>query len=408
MKSKTLALFLFCGAVLCAFAQDAIKPAADGYITAIPSKANFDVDGLHIQTTQSTEYIQRVVTKDSQSDTTDATLANHLQVGQQVQIFGKKDSSGIVHAAQVILLNNPTNSVHGFGVIQAVYADSNGSVFEADGYRIETEPTAKISYGAHVQKSAGAAPGQWLAYSGKWDSHGHIEATEIKISEFSLSSRDKRMRKAGKNATLPPSAEDSKLQVKVSAIGNKLVPKFQKNLPADDPQKINFQFIVADKDLLYVPLALQDGKIIVPKSVVGLLQNDDQIAAVLANGIAQVLEWQFPHYDGVQLSGKGMAQALAVGFFAPMPVVLFAPIPYDAMIDWSAPLSDSGKEKARVALSLLQDAGYDITQAPVAWQRIGEQYPEKRKLNGMPQQSVYLIRMIAREYTFPTGYTSAQ
>ncbi len=397
VKSKILVSFLFCGVVLCAHAQDAIKPAIDGYVTSITSAGNFDVNGLHVVAEPHAQFVLRVISKEEQSDTIDESLAGKLQVGDAAQIYGKADSAGVFHAAQVILPQTPPTPIQGTAVIQLVNPSATDMILEADGYQIIVNSTTKISYGAHIQKGD-IAPGMWVHYIGSWDAQGRIHANEAKVTQFALTSRDKKLRKVHVGDNITSAKVDAKLQERIQKVGEKLIPVFQKNLAATDPQKINFQFFVCDMDLLHVPEALQSGTIVLSKRVVGFLQNDDQIAAVLANGMAQILEWQYPYYDGVQLSGKGQAQALAVGFFAPLPIAALAPIPYDSTINWNTPLSPSGKEKARVALSLMHDAGFDIRQAPAAWQHIGAQYPKPSKSKALPQPSIYMIRILAKEY----------
>lgn len=406
MLTRHFIALLVCGAALCAVAQDVPKPAIDGYVTAIASKGNFDVNGLLVATDTQTQYASREISKGVQRTVIDPDMVDQLRIGQAVQVFGKTDSSGVTHAKQVIFPQTPAVPIQGLGVVQGVDQKATDTILEADGYRIVITPQTDISYGPHVAKNAAIVPGLWVKYSGGWNAQGQIVASKIKITQFVLGPHEKRLIKLAQHAKIQPEMIDAQFQDRVRKIGDRLVPGFQKSMAPSDPQKINFQFLIFKKDLMYVPETLQDGRIVLPKTIVGMLQNDDQIAAVLANGIAQALEWQVPHYDGVQLSGKGHAQAFAVAFFAPTPV-LFMPIHYDTTINWDTPLSVTGKEKARVALSLMQKAGYDIRQAPVAWQLIGAQYPHKTQSRALPALSIYQIRMLAKEYALPGNQVSA-
>lgn len=397
MKRFFFLLCLFAlSAALYSPAQDVPQPTVDGYITAITSKTAFDVNGQPVTTTPQTTYAKRVITKDEQSDDVDPSLAGSLALGEQIQVFGDKHGKQIV-AMQIFIEQHPDETVSGSAVIQGITGVAPNMTLEADGYQIAITPKTNVSYGSHLSKGTALSPGMWVEYSGKWNSQGSILADRAKFSEFSLTSHFKRMQKLGAKTTLPEGSDPKTLE-RVQKIGTRLVPSFQKNLPADDPQKINFQFGISDKDILYIPASFQNGYIVLCKHAVDLLQNDDQVAAVLANGMAQLLEWQMPHYDGVQLSGKGQTQALAMAFFAPPIINMLAPIPYDMTINWNAPLSVTGKQKERVALSLMRDAGYDIHQAPIAWQQIGSQYPKKSNTPLMPQRSIYAIHIIAEEY----------
>jgi hypothetical protein len=422
MKRFLFALsLLVLSSALSALAQDAPKPAIVGYITAITSKTAFDVNGWHVVTTPQTEYTHRAITKEGQTDTTDLAFAGKFQLGDSVQIFGSKNSSEAISAAKVLLIQKAAKPVHGTAVIQSVQQNSSATILEADGYRISIAPDTCIEYGAHLRKGTSISPGMWVQYAGKLDSRGGILADCVKISKFSLTSLRRKLQQFGSKVWSIPKPEehvrvskeiqsmcssDTKTtEDRVQKIGMRLIPVFQKNLAAENPQKINFQFCLLDDDYLFIPIATQDGHIGLSKHVVDMLQNDDQVAAVLANGVAQVLEWQRPRYDEVQLSGEGQAETFLVGLLVPAIINVFQPSSYDATtnseeatINWNNALSAAGKQKARVALSLMQDAGYDVHQAPIAWQRIGAQYPKKSTTKLIPQESIYLVRVIAREY----------
>jgi len=422
MKRFFSILCLFAlSAALNAPAQDAPKPTVDGYITAITSQTAFDVNGLPVVTTPQTEFIRRVVTKEGQTDTTNPEFAGKFRLGDSVQIFGSKDSTGSISAMKFILIiQNTVEQVHGKAVIQGVQQNSTETILEADGYRISITPNTVNQHGKHLRSETSISPGMWVKYSGKLDIHGEIHADRAKISEFSLTSLDKRLQQLG--ATASPSLHQAMLACGVKAmqylvssdakttegrvqkIGMRLIPVFQKNLAAGNPQKINFQFCLLDDDYLFIPIAFQDGHIALSKHVVNLLQNDDQVAAVLADGMAQILEWRMPYFNEIRLSaGKEMFHTM---FTVPSIIDALEPSSFDATthskdltINWNIPPSAVGEQKERVALSLMQDAGYDIHQAPIAWQRIGSQYPKKSNTPFMPQKSIYQVGVIAREYS---------
>ena len=89
----------------------------------------------------------------------------------------------------------------------------------------------------------------------------------------------------------------------------------------------------------------QVGIILVPHQVVERLQNDSQLATVLADGMARALERQQYRTQGerkVAWLVGGMSSEMAIR-------------------------TEEKEQSGRVSLALLHDAGYDIDQAPVAW-----------------------------------------
>ncbi len=79
------------------------------------------------------------------------------------------------------------------------------------------------------------------------------------------------------------------MQARVDAIGATLVAKYQRDLPDADETKINFRFQLIDNKKWHDAVALPSGIILIPHQVVERLQNDSQLATVLADNIATVL-----------------------------------------------------------------------------------------------------------------------
>ncbi len=393
-------------------AQDVPTPTVDGYITAITSKTEFDVNGQHVITTPQTEYIQRTVLKQQETDTTDPNIAGSIKVGDNVQVFSKSTHKHPILATQVVLQQKSGDPVSGVAVIQKIIKNAPDMILEADGYRISIPPKTNIHYGAHLSKNTVLSPGMWIEYSGNWSPDGAVIASHAKFTQFSLTSRYKKILAAHNSAVIFQENTDSTTTKRVQQIGMRLVPAYQKNLAANDPQKINFQFDVAISNVangyrLPIPVAMQNGHITLPRQSVERLQNDDQIAAVLANGIAKILEWQDPNSDAPQASNKGRAEAAAMGFLAG-PIITMAAVEggmrVDSEMNGTTILSKSAQQRARVGLSLVHDAGYDIMQAPRAWQLLSAKDAKQSASTAVPQPtavpqlSVYLWEIISREY----------
>ena len=52
------------------------------------------------------------------------------------------------------------------------------------------------------------------------------------------------------------------------AVGEKLIPAFQRDLPDSDPAKIHFRFQLVDSKKLHAALAAPNGIILIPHQVV--------------------------------------------------------------------------------------------------------------------------------------------
>ena len=79
------------------------------------------------------------------------------------------------------------------------------------------------------------------------------------------------------------------VQEYVQALGMSLVPKWQRDLPAGDPQKIPFHFYLVDKRAPNA-FALANGTVVVHSGMLALLENEAQLAAVLGHEIAHAIQ----------------------------------------------------------------------------------------------------------------------
>jgi hypothetical protein len=144
-------------------------------------------------------------------------------------------------------------------------------------------------------------------------------------------------------------------------------PAFQRALPAGDPTRINFRFQLIDEKHLRDAWNLPSGVILVPYQVVERMQNDSQLATVLADNIAEAYEKdhlrliparRIATTEEVASTATGL---FVIGFLPSIAVDVAAGKHLSHQIDLQ--FTQSG----RVSLFLLRDAGFDITQAPLAW-----------------------------------------
>ncbi len=111
--------------------------------------------------------------------------------------------------------------------------------------------------------------------------------------------------------------------------------------------------------------------LLVPRKVVERLPDDSQLATVLADHIANSMEKEA--YRQQAIRRKTMAVEIAGGVASALtPLSLVSGLAgTGALMDASGKnaslLTEAEEQSGRVALGLMYDAGYDITQAPEAW-----------------------------------------
>ena len=177
-----------------------------------------------------------------------------------------------------------------------------------------------------------------------------------------------------------PPYRNAEMQARIEKIGNRLVPTYQRALADSDPAKIDFRFQLIDTKLFRDALGLPGGTVLVPHQVVERLQNDSQLAAVLADGIARALERQQYRTDRKIMT----ANALAMG-------AAFVPVAGLFMADAGANIRTIAMEQRdRVSLVLMHDASYDVDEAPTAWWLLASGKPKPLSKIIEPERAIYL------------------
>jgi len=187
------------------------------------------------------------------------------------------------------------------------------------------------------------------------------------------------------------------MHARVSAIGAKLIPKYQRELPDGDEDKINFRFHLVDLDGVHDALTLPSGIILVPHQVVERMQNDSQLATVLADNIASGLEKQFFQImpGGCVVPSLYLA-GLVGSAFVPRPG---ASVPALLAVGGEDKLMVHNMEQSgRVSLMLLHDAGYEIDEAPVAWWLLASRKPKGLEETSMPPRAEYLYKVLGENW----------
>jgi hypothetical protein len=162
------------------------------------------------------------------------------------------------------------------------------------------------------------------------------------------------------------------LQERVERIGMRLVPEFQKELAPDIPSRIPFRFYAVADDKVRSVFACNLGLVLVPQNVVERLQNDDQLAAVLADGVAFNLQGQLATLSPLDFAAAGSDVVAAIPALFPAGYIAGDVVAGLVGHEMEVRLE---RKIARIALQLVADADYDPWQAPEAWRLLDSKDP---------------------------------
>ena len=197
----------------------------------------------------------------------------------------------------------------------------------------------------------------------------------------------------GRWHTLPA---DQPLQQRLHRIGMALVPAYQKALAEDDPSKIHFRFFAVDNNKERGAVCLLDGEVLVSTQIIERLSNDDELAAVVADGVACNLQRQAARTVVAMRTELGIDLALDIaGAFIPGVGLARMGVGVNRNNEEEA----MEEERLRLALALMQDAGYDPWQAPEAWRFLEpRKLPAKLASLKYPDSSCYQIGVLNLQY----------
>jgi hypothetical protein len=427
---RLLAAFVFAVLAVPLLAQTYFP--IEGYISAVHPPGDFEVNGRRFDVTSNTDF--GFIGQDTASIA--SPLRHALRVGVYVQVAGSEPGALQPIRATVVMVRDDANQkLTGAGVITRIVS-TDPAIFEADGYLVRIVPSTDVEFLGGVGSFADVSTNTWLHFSGKWGKDGAVNAAKAqfiapKPTQFKavkgLEIVPVKTRVAGANSnstasgaivapemkadgadleqdeqikiglgrwhTLPA---DQPLQQRVHRIGMALVPAYQRAMADDDPSKIHFRFFAVDDKGLRGANCLLDGAILVSTQTAERLSKDDQLAAVIADGIACNLQRQSARR--VMDMRKELGIAIAVD-------VAGAFVPGVGLAAWGARGASSNdedvmqEERLRVALALMSDASFDPWQAPEAW-RLAE--PKKVPANPAslpyPETSCYQLGILNLQY----------
>lgn len=405
-------------------ATQAPKVILEGYVSATRLPGGFDVNGQPVIVKSTTNY-QWNENKDAASQ---PAASSDVTPGVWVEVMGTKGASGL-QADTVSLRERRDRTINGFGLIDKVIADGPEPVYRLDGYRVRVAASTRTTFSGGLSTLADIRPNSWAKYEGKFDKNGVLIASqlafypgkagkksnprplrqEVVVSGQNLLDSDGQFHSIHTKYRLEQmngicgwhmTPADQALQNRVAQIGARLVPAFQKQLADDERAKIPFRFYVVDEPLSRSEFGCSPGIVLVPKQVVDRLKSDDQLAAVLADGISTYLEWQSArlvaeYYTivGVELAGELVASPVPWAFFSA-----------EGSADAAAHLVKRHLEEqcGRISLGLMADAGYDPWQAPEAWRLLApRKLPTDPSHLKYPGRAGYQLAILNLMYSKP-------
>ncbi len=301
-------------------------------------------------------------------------------------------------------------------------------VFRADGYVIRLAADTDLHFSGGLTTIVEIGPGTWVHYEGRHNNSGELIATRVGFNKPKLHKSKRDPASVAQITTFPPGSiidfdgsfntnrakkkpEDTpgglcgwypvldvpSVQEHVRRIGENLIPKFQHELPDDSPEKIPYRFYVVEEKEIRSDLSCYEGLVLIPANVINRLQNEDQLAAVIADGVAASLQRQQARV-AVDLGVAGaveMAAQLALNAAGGAGAAVFIP---GAMVKHEI-LRKMEDQRGRVALGLMADAGYDPWQAPETWRLLEPKQPPK-DLSRLkyPDRAGYQLEILGMQY----------
>jgi hypothetical protein len=226
--------------------------------------------------------------------------------------------------------------------------------------------------------------GMAMTYEGKRDRQtGKILAERIECSTNDLEDGEARMWKSLKTSVKPALGlkpgelkidqvgkfkllPDQEVQAYVDALGRRLIPAFQRDLPADDPRRIPFQFhVVLDEQVN--AFATPNGIVVINSGLIEMLDNEAQLAAVVGHEIAHATHehsWRQQQYHKKKRIGIALAGALASAYGMPN-LADIATMVNGAIVNGHQRQLENQSD--RIGLQYMIAAGYDPRHAPAVW-----------------------------------------
>jgi hypothetical protein len=380
-----------------------------GFVTDVKSPTVFEIDDYKVTRDRSLA-LDISTQEDDKSET--AFKLEDIRVGTELEVKGEYDeSSGELKAKSIKVLFEDARKLSRTALLEQLPSlTKKGSGWEgeirADGQRISVSPETSLTIkpnkserenspdkkNKEEEENSESAPltsldalnlDTFVRYEGTQEPDGSINAHKIEFRHGELEPGEAKLWQRLEPKVKEPDyssfapgelkmhwkkyriVPDREAQDYIAKLGENLVPAHQKDLPANDPLKIPFRFyLVQDKS--FNAAAYPNGVVIVHSSVFDFLQNEAQLAFVLAHEISHAVEkhqWQALHYHRAELTALRAGGAL-IPFGGGLVTGLAA-----SGIQNQFARSLEGQAD-RVGLEWMLAAGYDIREAPASWKAV--------------------------------------
>lgn len=385
------------------------EPALDGFVTGPGTADRFQVNGSDVVCVP-----LRTLTSHQQGATLHGSRdCPQHRLGEHLLVYGSINK-GTVEAEDITVVTPVDVPVEGAALTDMVVSrTSKEIVVRADGFLLEITPDTKLTYDSSLTPGfAGFQTNQWIAYRGIAYPDGTVMVQKASLGPNIITDEEDKLRKqaefdpamvsdvdrqsltskffTGMDLTRIPAYNDPGQQARVTELGNRLIPSYQRALPVGDPSKIAFRFQLVE-DTRFAYYALPSGIILLSHSVAAL-DNDDQLAAVVATAIADVLQKQ-------ELRADAMKRKLLVADFVGDAAGLFVPGLSSATTITAQRTNQRLQhrlleQRSRESLCLLHDADFDLHEAPVAFWQMGQKKGKTLAETPMPEHARYLYQLL--------------
>ncbi len=395
--------------------QTSEYPALDGFVTRVAA-GGMDVNGVHLLFTPASLSGTNV-----KGGVQFFKVIPTVYLGEPAKVFGKADRKRDAVKVDRLILTLPASvEVAGEAMIDLLpdvtpatpaTAGQPDRLLRADGRLLLLTPASNVVFAPPLAASTPLATNLWIRYRGEQRPDGKVLVREAEIRPNIVAAYEDKLRKQveydpaavdadahqnlarlyffGVDPKRIPPWPDAAMQERVSRLGQRLIPAYQRALLATDPTRINFRFGVINEEDAKDAITLPNGIILIPHQVVERLENDDQLATVLADNIACALEKQTLRVTPIhqRMAAAGVV-ADGASIFVPG-LGLAGAAAYTGVARHL--LTMQQQQSGRASLSYLVDAGFDLTQAPVAWWRLGTKPDKPLAKQGLPPRAAYLF-----------------
>jgi hypothetical protein len=407
-----------------------------GYVTAVHSPTSFEIEDHRITRDATLALELEAGEFDEKGD----FRADDIRVGTLVEVVGEADAaSGEFRAKSLKVILDEYGKIERTALIEWTpalerTADGWQGTFFADGQWIVVDsgtkvlfkpnkaerkalekqkkqarvrPAGKEAGGDEDEDDGGPAvtldslqqvgPNTFLTYEGVRRPDYKIQARRVEFTHNELEKAERNLWGAvGVTRYKPPDFErrkageleianvgkfkvvpDAHGQRYVQWLGQRLIPPHQKSLPKEHPDRIPFFFFLVEGKEANA-FALPNGLVVIYSAMFDVLENEAQLATVMAHEIAHAIQehsWRQQNYHRKKLMamriGGLAASVLGGGNLAGAVTTL---IEGAVRSGYSRSLENQAD---RAGLEYMLAAGYDIREAPRVWQQMAKAYGDR-------------------------------